>query len=78
MSFLKVVYNKLHPPTPTPEHTNPESRALAKKAVERATVDLHAVEQNEIKVTAIVDSLREQLIRNHFGELIETSMRGRI
>lgn len=77
MGLLKTVYDKLHPAPETMVHTSPETRAEVMDAQARAIDDLQAVVQNEPQISAVVGSLHEQLIRNHFGELVEASMRGR-
>jgi hypothetical protein len=55
--------------------STPETRSEAEEALRKADTDLKDVIQKEPKVTALVSQLRSQMERNHFGELVEASMR---
>lgn len=76
MSLLKSLYDKLHPAPPAGETpSTPETRAEAETALEKANTDLTAVIDRKSQVAEVASKLRDQLERNHFGELVEASMR---
>lgn len=77
MSLIKDLYNRLHPAPPKGEPlSTPETRAEAEDALKKANTDLNDVIRKEPKVRELVGQLRDQLDRNHFGELIDMTMRG--
>lgn len=77
MSLIKDLYNRLYPAPPKGEPlSTPETRAEAEDALKKANLDLNEVIRREPKVTELVGQLRDQLDRNHFGELIDMTMRG--
>lgn len=75
MSILKTLYNKLHPEEPTMPLSTPETQAEAQSALKQASTDLVEVIRKEPVVNELVEQLRAQMDRNHFGELVEASMR---
>lgn len=75
MSLFQRIYDRLHPDTSDAVHSTPETRAEAADALAKANTDLNDVIRREPRVTALVGQLRDQLDRNHFGELVEASMR---
>lgn len=77
MSLFTKLYDKLHPaPSTGAPLSTPETRAEAQNALKKANTDLNDVIRKEPKVTALVVQLRDQMDRNHFGELIEVTMKG--
>lgn len=76
MSLLKRLYNKLYPAPARGENlSTPETRAEAADAIQRANSELNAVFGRKPQVAEVASKLRDQLERNHFGELVEASMR---
>ena len=75
MSILKTIYNRLHPAEEIEPLSTPESQAEAASALEQANVALNTVIRREPVVNELVEQLRSQLDRNHFGDLVEASMR---
>jgi hypothetical protein len=75
MSVLKRLYDKLHPAIDNSTHSTIRSRQEAQHAAEKASADLDAVRKRDTATQAVVASLKSQLDRNHFGELVEASMR---
>lgn len=76
MSLLKSLYDKLHPAPPRgSDLSTPETRAEAENALKKANTDLNDVIRKEPKVRELVGQLQSQMDRNHFGELVEASMR---
>ena len=75
MSILKTIYNRLHPVEEIEPLSTPESQAEAASALEQANVALNTVIRREPVVNELVEQLRSQLDRNHFGDLVEASMR---
>lgn len=75
MSILKTIYNKLHPVEETEPLSTPETQAEAASALKQASTDLVEVIRKEPVVNELVEQLRAQMDRNHFGELVEASMR---
>lgn len=75
MSFLKSLYNKLHPaPVTGAPASTPGSRQEAAEALQKADTDLHAVISQKPGVDALTGQLKSQLERNHFAELLTASM----
>jgi len=72
---LKVIYDRLHPAPSVEPVSTPESRAEATEALAKASTDLNAIIRREPRITAVATKLRDQAERNHFGELVEASMR---
>lgn len=77
MGALKKMYDWLHPKPVEPPTTTAETKTLAEEAVAKATADLRSAQDNRPGVTDLVSKIENQLARNHFGELLEASMRGR-
>lgn len=78
MQLLKKMYDLLHPkPVEEPPTTTAETQALADEAVQRAISDLHEIIERKPEITNLVSKSKDQLERNHFGELVAASMRGR-
>ena len=75
MSILKTIYNRLHPAEEIEPLSTPESQAEAASALKQANVALNTVIRREPVVNELVEQLRSQLDRNHFGALVEASMR---
>lgn len=75
MSIIKAIYNKLHPLEPTEPLSTPATQAEAASALKQANTDLVEVIRKEPVVNELVEQLRAQMDRNHFGELVEASMR---
>ena len=75
MSILKTIYNRLHPAEEIEPLSTPESQAEAASALKQANIALNTVIRKEPVVDELVEQLRSQLDRNHFGELVEASMR---
>lgn len=76
MSLFKSLYNKLHPESPPGDDAStPETRAEAADALQKASTDLNAAINRNPQVAEVASALRDQLERNHFGELVEASMR---
>lgn len=75
MSLFKNIYDRLHPAPPGADLSTPESRAEAEIALRKANTDLNEVIRKEPKVRELVGQLQSQMDRNHFGELVEASMR---
>lgn len=73
--MLGKIWNKLYPPVPTEEHSTAETQAQASAALARAGRDYDTAVKNEPQVQSIVEKLRRQGERNHFGEMLEASMR---
>lgn len=76
MSLFKSIYDRLHPAPPegVPLST-PETQQEAQQALKKANTDLTEVIRREPRVTELANQLRGQMDRNHFGELVEASMR---
>jgi hypothetical protein len=72
---VKAVYDWLHPAPETVPLTSPESRAEADSALAKASTDLNNIIRQKSAVTALSSKLLDQGERNHFGELVEASMR---
>lgn len=77
MPILKNLYDWLHPKPEEPETSTSETKAEAEDAVKRAITDLHDIIERQPMVSNLVSKSKDQLERNHFGELVEASMRGR-
>lgn len=77
MAILKTMYDWLHPKPVEPPTTTDEMQALADQAVVNAVSDLRDARDNRTKIKSLVSKNDAQLARNHFGELVEASMRGR-
>lgn len=75
MSVLKTLYNRLHPAPVGLLRSTSESRAEAESALCKSLTDLNDVIRKEQGVNELVGQLRDQMDRNHFGELVEASMR---
>ena len=75
MSILKTIYNRLHPAEEIEPLSTPESQAEAASALKQAYIALNTVIRKEPVVNELVEQLRSQLDRNHFGDLVEASMR---
>lgn len=75
MSILKTIYNRLHPAEEIEPLSTPESQAEAASALKQANIALNTVIRKEPVVNELVEQLRSQLDRNHFGDLVEASMR---
>ena len=75
MSILKTIYNRLHPAEEIEPLSTPESQAEAASALKQANTDLVEVIRKEPVVNELVEQLRAQMDRNHFGELVEAAMR---
>ena len=75
MKILKTIYNKLHPAPHEKPLSTPETQAEAEAALKQANIDLNTVIRKEPVVNELVEQLRSQLDRNHFGDLVEASMR---
>lgn len=75
MSILKTIYNRLHPAEEIEPLSTPESQAEAEVALKQANIALNTVIRKEPVVNELVEQLRSQLDRNHFGDLVEASMR---
>ncbi len=76
MNWIVKAWNRLHPTTPTTEHSTEETRSEARQAVETAAVELQAVNDRAPLVERLTNALREQGERNHFAEMLEATMRG--
>lgn len=76
MALLKTMYDWLHPKPVEPPTVTAETQALADQAVANAITDLRVARQGSTAVTDLVSKIEDQLIRNHFAELVEASMRG--
>jgi hypothetical protein len=77
MAFMKDLYYWLHPKPVEPPTTTAATQALADNAVQRAIADLQAAQASVPHVSLLVSKNEDQVARNHFGELVEASMRGR-
>ncbi|WNN95019.1 hypothetical protein SEA_MAGRITTE_42 [Microbacterium phage Magritte] len=77
MGALKKMYDWLHPKPVEPPTTTAETGILAEKALAKATADLQSAQEKRPEVTILVSKIEDQLARNHFGEMLEASMRGR-
>lgn len=77
MAILKSMYDWLHPKPAEPPTTTAEMQVQADEAVASAISDLHDAQANRSQVADLVSKSQDQLNRNHFGELVEASMRGR-
>ena len=75
MSILKTIYNRLHPAEEIEPLSTPESQAEVASALKQANTALNTVIRKEPVVNELVEQLRSQLDRNHFGDLVEASMR---
>lgn len=77
MALLKSMYDWLHPKPVEPPTTTAEMQAIANQAIVSAITDLRSAQGNRPVVANLVSKSEDQLTRNHFGELVEASMRGR-
>ncbi len=77
MAILKTMYDWLYPKPVEPPATTAETQALAERAVESALSDLREAKLRSTEIANLVSKIEDQLARNHFGELVEASMRGR-
>lgn len=76
--MLKWLYNKLFPPTEPDVDTDSTtiSRAEAKAAVSSARAGYRMAIKRQPKVERVVTALNTQNEINHFGDLIERTMKG--
>lgn len=74
--MLKWLYDKLYPRALQKRFSTEETQGEAKSAIERAQTGQNEVRAREQKVNEIVSALRVQREINHFGELIEKTMKG--
>jgi hypothetical protein len=76
MTFIGRLFERLHPRPQESPSGKIDTRADAVRAIERARRDLELVNRQEPLVAAVVKASENQLLRNHFAELIEKTMRG--
>jgi hypothetical protein len=77
MAILKTIYDWLHPKPVEPPTTTAETQAQAEEAVQRALADLNDAQERRTEVRVLVSKSADQLARNHFGEMVAASMRGK-
>lgn len=77
MAILKKMYDWLYPKPVEPPATTAATQALADQAVSNAITDLRDAVGRKEEVRSLVSKIEDQIARNHFGELVEASMRGR-
>lgn len=76
MKIVKKWWDRLHPPTGPIFVSTPESQSEASKALADADAGLCEARGRKPQVENLVERLREQRERNHFGELVQSTMRG--
>lgn len=67
--------DRLWPKSRRSESTD-ETRSEARRALDSARTGQVAVDDNKERVARVAHALKVQRDRNHFGELIETTLRG--
>jgi len=74
--MLSRFWKKTDPNADTGSHSTLETQTEAMQAKDQAAASLREVKAQKPFVDSLVKELRTQVDRNHFGELLEATMRG--
>jgi len=74
--MFRNFWKRLDPSADTGSHSTLETQTEAMQAKTQAAASLREARAQKPFVDYLVNELQEQIDRNHFGELIEFTMRG--
>ena len=76
MGFLSNFYNRLHPAPPPRDVTTIQTRVESERAVVSAEITYQQRMEKGTEVHELVTKLQKEREKNHFGEMLEKTMRG--